>query len=715
MEGFQTKVAYVDLEIGLHRRGPAPAAPEDAPPAGPVEYTLEFRGRRPDSAADVRAGQGVASLDLTRLRQLAANPAEYGKALSAALFADAALADAFNAARTGAEALDAPLRIRLLVGPSAPELHALNWETLLDPRDGSRLAANARLPFSRYLSSPDWRPVVLRSRSQMSALVVVADPSDLSTYKLPPLDAAAELASARAALSTMRVAALPDETPNSHATLDQIVNYLQQHTCDILYLACHGAWTQGDTWLWLENAAGQTALVSGRELTDRLRSLNRRPILVVLASCHSAEAEAAASLAALGPRLVDAGIPAVLAMQSKISLPTLDTMMPLFFSELQRHGQIDQALAFARGSVSDRLDFWVPLLFTRLEDGCIWLQPGFRGEHGERVEFKKWPSLLQDIQDGRCTPILGPGLYEPLLGTPQQIASRWAEEHGYPMAPYERESLPEVAQYLTVTVGPAFPYRNLADVLREELRRRYGDQLPPEFQREGVSLDALISKAGLLQRDHEAFDPYAMLASLPLPIYLTATPDNLLFNALREAPTTGGAKKDPQSVLCRWNEYTETLRNIYNTEASYYPQPDRPLVYYFFGRLGEIDSIVLTEDDYFDFLIGVTYNQQQLPSDLRRALTDTSLLFLGHQMNDWSFRVLLRYIRSLQGGRRRERDERVHVAVQIEPEAGRIQDPSGAYNYLKEYFYKTAEISVYWGSAQDFLRELKERWDSRGA
>jgi hypothetical protein len=699
----------VELEISLHRRDATLATPQSE-----IEYTLEFRGRRSDSAADIRAGYGTARFDIDKLSQMIVDPAACGKALSEALFNDQRLAEAFGAARSSAESLNVPLHLRLLVGAGASELYRLPWETIHDPRDGSLLTANANLPFSRYLSSPDWRPVVLRSRGQLRALVVTANPADLPSYNLSPVDVKGELSRAKTALGAIPVISLPDETQSRRASLENILTHLQQQACDLLYLVCHGSWMKEDTWLWLEDDAGNTDRVSGAALAERLQSLTSRPILVVLASCQSADSRAEGNLTALGPRLVDAGIPAVLAMQAAISMQTVEKMMPVFFSELQRHGQIDQALATARGSVREYQDYWVPALFTRLEDGSIWNRPGFRGEHGERVEFKKWPSLLQDIQDGRCTPILGPGLYEPLLGSSRQIARRWAEEHAYPMASHERDSLPQVAQYLTVSVGSAFPYRNLGEVLRNEVRQRFSEVLPSEYRSDAVPLDDLITYVAGLQRSQGADDPYQVLAGLPLPIYLTATPDNLLYTALKEAESPKeGVKKDPQVVLCRWNEYTERMRSIYNSEPAYFPEPDRPLVYYFYGRLGEIDSIVLTEDDYFDFLIGVTYNQQQLPSDLRRALTDTSLLFLGFQMDDWSFRVLLRYIRSLQGGRRRERDERVHIAVQIEPEAGLTQDPRGAYDYLKDYFSKTAEISVYWGSARDFIQELKERWESR--
>jgi hypothetical protein len=44
------------------------------------------------------------------------------------LFAAPALQAAFLKARAAADSHDIPLRLRLFVGPSAPELHTLRWE-----------------------------------------------------------------------------------------------------------------------------------------------------------------------------------------------------------------------------------------------------------------------------------------------------------------------------------------------------------------------------------------------------------------------------------------------------------------------------------------------------------------------------------------------------------------------------------------------------------
>ena len=71
-------------------------------------------------------------------------------------------------------------------------------------------------------------------------------------------------------------------------------------------------------------------------------------------------------------------------------------------------------------------------------------------------------------------------------------------------------------------------------------------------------------------------------------------------------------------------------------------------------------------------------------------------------MSDWDFRVFPQHHESGRTGRRKRFS---HVAVQIDPEQERLVDPDRARHYLERYFFDT-QISIFWGSAEDFLREL---------
>jgi hypothetical protein len=678
---------YAELEIGLHRRD-----------AG--GYAVDLRFSRPGDDAEVRLlrdGPGAVRFDPARLRELAGDPAEYGAALTAGLFADPALAAAFAQARASAAQLGAPLRLRLLIGPTAPELYSLHWETLRDPQDPAAALASEQLPFSRYLSSADWRPVRLRPRGELRALALVASPADLASYGLAPIDVAGELARARAGLGAIPLTAIASGGAEGAApgpTLERLAAALRDGY-DILYLVCHGALADGEPAIWLEDEAGAAAHVSGADLAARLRDLQERPRLAVLASCESA-GPGEGALAALGPRLAEAGIPAVLAMQGRVSMQTLAALMPVFFRELLRDGQIDRALSVARCAVRERLDHWMPVLFMRLRSGRIWYVPGF-GEDGQ--SFEKWPALLASIRRGQCTPIVGAHVNASLLGTTQEIAQSWAETYHFPLAPHEREDLPQVAQYLAVNQDAEFPREELVEYLRREILRRHGAALPAALR--DAPLFELYAALAARWRAQNPADPYAVLAALPCPIYVTTSLNNLLAEALR------AAGKDPQVELCRWHDDLEGLPSIYDAEPDYRPSVQRPLVYHLFGLGDHPDSVVLTEDDYFDYLIRVSTNKDLIPIAVRQALADTALLFLGMRLDDWNFRVLFRSLMQQEGRQRRRRY--AHIAGQVLPEEGRVLEPERARRYLESYF-QGANISIFWGSAEDFARELHARW-----
>jgi hypothetical protein len=596
--------------------------------------------------------------------------------------------------------------MRLFVGPSAPELHGLRWETLRDPEDDTYLLLGEQVLFSRYLSSLDWGPVRVRSKADLRALVVIANPTNLDRYRpggrpLDGLDVEAELARACSGLGTLAVSSLAS---GGSATLNNLVDHLRgaagDGPYDVLYLVCHGALINGEPNLWLEDEAGQAAVVAGSELVVRLSEMREKPRLVVLSSCQSAgRGDASRSsdegvLAALGPRLAEAGVAAVVAMQGSITVQTAAEFVTVLFRELEQDGQIDRAVAVARGAVRHYDDWWMPVLFMRLKSGRLWYTAGF----GEERTLEKWPDLLRNIHRGRCTPILGPALSEALVGSRREIAQNWADTYQFPMAPHDREDLPQVAQYLAVNQSDVFVRDELGEYLRVEIQRRFADDLPADMQ--GASLEDLVRAAGAWRRAQDPSEPHQVLAGLPFRIFITTEPSSLLEDALV------AAGKEPQAEICRWNERVERLPSTYDDDPAYWPTAQRPLVYHLFGRISHPDSLVLTEDDYFDYLIGLTSNTDLVPIAVGQALSNTALLFLGFRMDDWNFRVLYRSIMSKEGRFLRRRY--AHVAVQIDPEEGRILEPQRARRYLESYF-QDADISIYWGSVADFVRELRQR------
>src|SRR5205807_1593444 len=121
--------------------------------------------------------------------------------------------------------------------------------------------------------------------------------------------------------------------------------------------------------------------------------------------------------------------------------------------------------------------------------------------------------------------------------------------------------------------------------------------------------------------------------------------------------------------------------SVFDAPDGYRPTPQEPLVYHLHGHLDVVESLVLTEDDYFDFLVNIP--QIGIPPMVQEALSATSLLFVGYRLADWNFRVLFRgFVELTQAS-----DRRLSVTVQLPPvQSAEMRDR--AMQYLGRYFDK---------------------------
>lgn len=279
-----------------------------------------------------------------------------------------------------------------------------------------------------------------------------------------------------------------------------------------------------------------------------------------------------------------------------------------------------------------------------------------------------WERLLRRIKSGRCTPFLGAGVGVGALPLGAAIAREWAQRYDYPLK--DSDDLARVAQYVAVVEDPMWP--------KEEIRGFF----------EG--------KRTALAREDE---PHRQLAELPLPIYLTTNYDDYMAQALREAG------KEPEEEFCRWTVRQSFAPSVFEAPGGFEPTVERPLVYHLHGMLDRPESLVLTEDDYIDFLVNLA-DPDVIPPRIREALSDTMLLFIGYRLADWNFRVLYRgLVESVDPSGRRQ-----NLTVQLRP--ADVPSPEAAQTYLDAYF-KAMSVRVFWGDANEFLGELRRRWDAR--
>jgi hypothetical protein len=305
-------------------------------------------------------------------------------------------------------------------------------------------------------------------------------------------------------------------------------------------------------------------------------------------------------------------------------------------------------------------------------------------------------SVVTQIQRRYCTPIVGWGLTDSLVGPRQLIARSWADTFEFPMAVHQRDDLPQVANFVAAMTDVATLRESLGDFYRRLLRERYPSR---RVDPGDGSLRQLISEAWGQHRKTLYVDPYEVLADLPCRIYVTAQPHTLLAEALQ------ANGKAPEVELCRWRPDVHNWpASVYDREPSYTPTPERPLVFHVFGNLDFVDSLVITEDDYIDFLARVAKTQNLVPAPVREALADSALLVLGFRLEEWDIRVLLRSL--VQPGAKRLR-KYPHVAAQVDI-GSEVLSPPRARRYLERYFGKVRQpsIDIYWGTVEEFAAGL---------
>jgi hypothetical protein len=225
-----------------------------------------------------------------------------------------------------------------------------------------------RIAFSRFISSAADRDFTAPRWSELRALAVIAEPQGLEDYALAPVDAATAVASLRSGLGDVPLdllGALPGAI--GPATLDSLCATLTARRYALLHVVAHGRRGRaGETSLFLANAAGAVDRVTQTDLAARLRKISDGlPHLVFLAACESGvEATGAPGLAR---HLVSAlGLPALVAMQSRVSIATAHAFTAAFYARLRIHGHVDQAAVEALAGLAGQTDALVPAVYSRL-------------------------------------------------------------------------------------------------------------------------------------------------------------------------------------------------------------------------------------------------------------------------------------------------------------------------------------------------------------
>lgn len=278
----------------------------------------------------------------------------------------------------------------------------------------------------------------------------------------------------------------------------------------------------------------------------------------------------------------------------------------------------------------------------------------------EGLTDQDWRRLAETIQRGNCVLLLGPAVAvrerDPQrVALTVSLARALAEKAGPDAANINSDDFRHAAQVFLGSGG--------ADRVDLELAVR--DFFAPLAQ--------------------ETTDLHRRLAELPFSLCVNTTHDRFLANAFK------AVGKTPQ--LGYYNFRKPSITTALNAS------PKNPLVFSLYGDLDDPDSLVLTENDLLDFLVGVIKNAPPLPSYVtaRFSAPDTSFLFLGFGFQRWYVRILLHV---LQAARHRYRS----LALE---DAGFFAHPDRAQTAL--FFEHEHLIGFKLLSWEDFVRELTAR------
>lgn len=174
------------------------------------------------------------------------------------------------------------------------------------------------------------------------------------------------------------------------------------------------------------------------------------------------------------------------------------------------------------------------------------------------------------------------------------------------------------------------------EALLDHLNVKEGDETISYYDRDGMFFfEDPIAKTMSYYKIKEFYNKgfkdtiYLKLTEIPFQVIISTTPDHNLHEVF---------KKKNITAKFEFYDKTEAPKDI---EV---PNMDSPLIYNLFGSKEKEESMILTHDDLFDFLLSIL-GKNKLPEELRNILhTAHNFIFLGFKFHRWYVQLLLRLL-----------------------------------------------------------------------
>lgn len=257
------------------------------------------------------------------------------------------------------------LRIRLAL--HAPAVAALPWETLADARRNQIFATDPGVSLVRVANLVDFvdRPRDLSTLRPVKLLIAaVDDPAGM--------DISRELTTIQQALAPLEPHALQVDTLAGRFGPLELRQRLERFQPNILHVISHGE--PDGLYMWTQDGF---TLVSSAQIAGAAQGIESLR-LVFLNACLAGQADSELPYASLAHRLLQTGLPAVVAMQFEIEDEAAAIFASVVYEKLVAGdcpGMVDVAVRSARHVLhvrdANRADYVTPILWLNGDDGLL--------------------------------------------------------------------------------------------------------------------------------------------------------------------------------------------------------------------------------------------------------------------------------------------------------------------------------------------------------
>lgn len=259
------------------------------------------------------------------------------------------------------------LRIRLRLAHDLTTLNDLPWEYLYAPTLRRYLALSDQTPLVRYLETEQGvQPLPVQP--PLTVLAVLASPCDWAQLSVDK-----EWSRLQSALANLQQAGLIRLERLPAATLDALQARLRLTPVHVLHFVGHGYFGEEQGGVVFETETGTSRLVSAETLGMLLHD-HTSLRLVFLNACEGARSQRSDPFAGVAQRLVQQGLPAVLAMQFPVGDQAAIALSSTFYRALADGLPADTALGEARKDIAaqgDAMEWGTPVLFSRSDDNRL--------------------------------------------------------------------------------------------------------------------------------------------------------------------------------------------------------------------------------------------------------------------------------------------------------------------------------------------------------